>query len=103
MLDRTKFTLIKKTYSLKLFQLSIIVMNNPISFYELKLCKKNVLLNFSLLPFDLNEEAKDLVILIFPFLVFHFTCTHAGKVRWREMKRKTIFDFCEMILMVSEL
>jgi hypothetical protein len=56
-----------------------------------------------MLPFDLNEEAKDLVVSIFPFLVFHFTWTDAGKVQWREMKRKTIFDFCEMILKVNEL
>ena len=78
-------------------------MNNPISLYEFKLCEKKVLLNFSLLPFDLNEEAKDLVISIFPFLVSHFTWTNAGRVQLREMKRKTIFDFCEMILKANEL
>ena len=103
MLDWTKLSFIKHADALKLFQFAIIVMNNSICFYEFKLCEKKVLLNFSMLPFDLNEEAKDLVISIFPFLVFHFTWTDAGKVQWREMKRKTIFDFCGMILKVTEL
>ena len=78
-------------------------MNNPISFYKFKLCEKKVLLSFLMLLSDLQEEAIDLEFSIFLFLAFRFTYTFAGKVRLREMKRKTIFDFYGMILKAREL